>query len=141
MKRLVLFLIMCFCVFSFTFAQTTQKFVTCQVVEKKGKVELEFTQDVRYFGSDYEDFILNFKKKKKDFKDGQSVVTYLSNTWGWILCGNPIPLKKGMMWTMKHEVNGNGVNFVHNMRTIEGNKRYYNRNTDDLYYYDGSETH
>lgn len=140
MKRLVLTLVMCLAILC-GFAQTTQKFAVCTVIEKKGKVELEFSQDVKYLGADYEETILNFKKKKKDFKDGQSVVSYLSDSWGWILCGNPTPLKKGTMWTMKHEVNASSLNFVRNMRTLEGSRRYYNQR-DDLYFdYDGSESH
>lgn len=142
MKRLIVLLTMCLGMFGMTFAQTTQKFVTCQIIEKKGKVELEFSQDVKCLGTDYEHIILNFKKKKKKFKDGQSAVSYLSDSWGWILCGNPTPLKKGTMWTMKHEVNTNGLNFVGNMRMIDGSKRYYSQSRDEMYYnYDGSESH
>ena len=47
------------------------------------------------------------------------------------------------MWTLKHEIDNNIANFARNMRALElGQKLYYNRNTDDMYYdYDGSESH
>ena len=142
MKRLVLLLTICLGMFSMTFAQTTQKFAVCKVVEKKGKVEVLFSKDVTYLGTDYEKNVLYFEKKKLKFSSGLDAVSYLSDSWGWILCGNPTPLKKGTMWTMKHEVNTNGVNFVGNMRMIDGSKRYYNQSRDEMYYdYDGSESH
>ena len=142
MKRLVLLLTICLGMFSMTFAQTTQKFAVCKVVEKKRKVKVLFSKDVTYLGRDYEKNVLYFEKKKLKFSSGLDAVSYLSDSWGWILCGNPTPLKKGTMWTMKHEVNTNGVNFVGNMRMIDGSKRYYNQSRDEMYYdYDGSESH
>lgn len=138
MKRLLTFMLF-MSVFCVAFAQTNKKFAVCKVVEKKDKVEILFSKDVKYLGTDYEKNVLYFDKKKLKFSDGQEAVSYLSSSWSWILCGNPTPLKKGgMMWTLKHEIDNNIVNFVRNMRALEeGSRRYYN-----MYYdYDGYESH
>lgn len=142
MKRLIVF-ILCMGFIGIVLAQTTQKFAVCKVIEKKNKVKVEFGENVSCLGTDYEKNVLYFENKRLKFSGGQEAVSYLSDSWGWILCGNPTPLKKGTMWTMKHEVNTNSLNFVRNMRTLEGTKkRYYNRNSDEVYFdYDGSESH
>lgn len=144
MKRLVLLLTICLGMFSMTFAQTTQKFAVCKVVEKKGKVEVLFSKDVTYLGTDYEKNVLYFENKKLEFSSGLDAVSYLSASWSWILCGNPTQLKKGaIMWTLKHEIDSNIANFVRNMKVMEeAQKRYYNQSRDEMYYdYDGSESH
>ena len=144
MKRLILFLVLLLGVFTLSLAQNNKKFAVCKIVEKKNKVEVLFSQDVKYLGTDYEKNVLYFEGKKLEFSDGQSAVSYLSASWSWILCGNPTQLKKGaIMWTMKHEIDTNIANFTRNMRALEqAQKRYYNRNGDDVYYdYDGSESH
>jgi len=144
MKRLVFLFVLVFGIFTFAFAQSNKKFAVCKVVEKKNKVEVLFSQDVKYLGSDYEKNVLYFENKKLEFNDGQSAVSYLSASWSWILCGNPTQLKKGeIMWVLKHEIDTNIANFARNMRALEeAQKRYYNRNSDDIYYdYDGSESH
>lgn len=144
MKRLILFLVLLLGVFTLSLAQNNKKFAVCKIIEKKNKVEVLFSQDVKYLGTDYEKNVLYFEGKKLEFSDGQSAVSYLSASWSWILCGNPTQLKKGaIMWTMKHEIDTNIANFTRNMRALEqAQKRYYNRNGDDVYYdYDGSESH
>ena len=144
MKRLIIFLVLLLGVFTLSLAQNNKKFAVCKIIEKKNKVEVLFSQDVKYLGTDYEKNVLYFEGKKLEFSDGQSAVSYLSASWSWILCGNPTQLKKGaIMWTMKHEIDTNIANFTRNMRALEqAQKRYYNRNGDDVYYdYDGSESH
>lgn len=144
MKRLIVLLIICLGMFSMTFAQSAKKFAVCKVVEKKGKVEVLFSKDVTYLGTDYEKNVLYFENKKLEFSSGLDAVSYLSASWSWILCGNPTQLKKGaIMWTLKHEIDSNIANFVRNMKVMEeAQKRYYNQSRDEMYYdYDGSESH
>lgn len=122
--------------YSMTFAQTEKKFAVCKVIEKKNKVKVEFSDDVKYLGTDYEKNVLYDNKKKMEFRDGQSAVSYLSASWSWILCGNPTQLKDGeILWVLKHEIDNNIANFVRNMRALEeGEKRYYTRTrNDDMY--------
>lgn len=144
MKRLVLLLTLCLGMFSMTFAQSAKKFAVCKVIEKKGKVEVLFSQDVRYLGTDYEKNVLYFDNKRLKFSDGQEAVSYLSASWSWVLCGNPTQLKGGaIMWTMRHEIENNIANFARNMRALElGHKRYNSRNSDEVYYdYADTESH
>lgn len=143
MKKVFLLAIMCLAM-ACSFAQSGKKFAVCKVIEKKGKVEVLFSKDVTYLGTDYEKNVLYFENKRLEFSSGLDAVSYLSASWSWILCGNPTQLKKGaIMWTLKHEIDNNIANFARNMRALElGQKLYYNRNTDDMYYdYDGSESH
>lgn len=143
MKKVFLLAIMCLAM-ACSFAQSVNKFAVCKVVEKKGKVKVLFSKNVTYLGTDYKKNVLYFEKKKLEFSSGLDAVSYLSASWSWILCGNPTQLKKGaIMWTLKHEIDNNIANFARNMRALElGQKLYYNRNTDDMYYdYDGSESH
>lgn len=143
MKKVFLLTIMCLAM-TCSFAQSGKKFAVCKVIEKKGKVEVLFSKDVTYLGTDYEKNVLYFENKRLEFSSGLDAVSYLSASWSWILCGNPTQLKKGtIMWTLKHEIDNNIANFARNMRALElGQKLYYNRNTDDMYYdYDGSESH
>ena len=127
MKRLVLLLALCLGMYSVSCAQTEKKFAVCKVIEKKNKVKVEFSDDVKYLGTDYEKNVLYDNKKKMEFRDGQSAVSYLSASWSWILCGNPTQLKDGeILWVLKHEIDNNIANFVRNMRALEeGEKRYY----------------
>lgn len=143
MKRLALFLVLVFGAFAFAFAQSNKKFAVCKIVEKKNKVEVLFSQDVKYLGTDYEKNVLYFDNKKLKFSDGQEAVSYLSASWSWILCGNPTQLRNGaIMWTMKHEIDSNIANFTRNMRALEeAQRRYYNRNGDDMYYDDNGGSH
>lgn len=136
MKRLVLLLALCLGMYSVSCAQTEKKFAVCKVIEKKNKVKVEFSDDVKYLGTDYEKNVLYDNKKKMEFRDGQSAVSYLSASWSWILCGNPTQLKDGeILWVLKHEIDNNIANFVRNMRALEeGEKRYYQRTrNDDMY--------
>lgn len=136
MKRLVLLLTLCLGMYSVSCAQTEKKFAVCKVIEKKNKVKVEFSDDVKYLGTDYEKNVLYDNKKKMEFRDGQSAVSYLSASWSWILCGNPTQLKDGeILWVLKHEIDNNIANFVRNMRALEeGEKRYYQRTrNDDMY--------
>lgn len=136
MKRLVLLLALCLGMYSVSCAQTEKKFAVCKVIEKKNKVKVEFSDDVKYLGTDYEKNVLYDNKKKMEFRDGQSAVSYLSASWSWILCGNPTQLKDGeILWVLKHEIDNNIANFVRNMRALEeGEKRYYTRTrNDDMY--------
>ena len=136
MKRLVLLLALCLGMYSVSYAQTEKKFAVCKVIEKKNKVKVEFSDDVKYLGTDYEKNVLYDNKKKMEFRDGQSAVSYLSASWSWILCGNPTQLKDGeILWVLKHEIDNNIANFVRNMRALEeGEKRYYQRTrNDDMY--------
>ena len=122
--------------YSVSCAQTEKKFAVCKVIEKKNKVKVEFSDDVKYLGTDYEKNVLYDNKKKMEFRDGQSAVSYLSASWSWILCGNPTQLKDGeILWVLKHEIDNNIANFVRNMRALEeGEKRYYTRTrNDDMY--------
>lgn len=136
MKRLVLLLALFLGMYSVSCAQTEKKFAVCKVIEKKNKVKVEFSDDVKYLGTDYEKNVLYDNKKKMEFRDGQSAVSYLSASWSWILCGNPTQLKDGeILWVLKHEIDNNIANFVRNMRALEeGEKRYYQRTrNDDMY--------
>lgn len=144
MKRLIVLLTICLGIFNMTFAQSAKKFAVCKVVEKKNKVEVLFSSDVRYLGTEYEKNVLYFDNQKLKFSSGQEAVSYLSSSWSWIMCGNPIQLKDGaIMWTLKHEIDNNIANFARNMRALEeGRKRYYNQRKDEMYYdYDGVESH
>ena len=78
MKRLVLLLTMCLGMFSMTFAQSAKKFAVCKVIEKKNKVEVLFSSDVKYLGTEYEKNVLYFDNKKLKFSGGQEAVSYLS---------------------------------------------------------------
>ena len=49
---------MCLGMFTATFAQSTKKFAVCKVIEKKDKVDVLFSQDVKYLGTDYEKNVL-----------------------------------------------------------------------------------
>ena len=136
MKRLVLLLALCLGMYSVSCAQTEKKFAVCKVIEKKNKVKEKFSDDVKYLGTDYEKNVLYDNKKKMEFRDGQSAVSYLSASWSWILCGNPTQLKDDeILWVLKHEIDNNIANFVRNMRALEeGEKRYYQRTrNDDMY--------
>ena len=126
-----------------SFAQSGKKFAVCKVIEKKGKVEVLFSKDVTYLGTDYEKNVLYFENKRLEFSSGLDAVSYLSASWSWILCGNPTQLKKGaIMWTLKHEIDSNIANFARNMKVLEeAQKRYYNQRDDIYFDYGGSESH
>lgn len=150
MKHLVFLLAMCLGMSTTTFAQSKKKFAVCKVIEKakkngKVKVKVTFSKDVRYIGGrEYEKNVLFDDKEILEFEDGQEAVSYLSDSWSWILCGNPTQLKKGKtMWTLRHEVDNNVSNYVRNMRTLEmSGQRYYTRHNDDMYFgYDVGDSH
>lgn len=135
MKRVALSIIISILCFSFVAAQEQTHYATCKVIEKDKKVKVEFSQDVKFLGVDYEKTVMYFDKKKLSFTDGNEVVSYLSASWGWVLCGNPVNLKdKGTMWTMKHEVDKNIVNFTRNLRALEEGERRYTKKQDEVYY-------
>lgn len=142
MKRVFLLTIMCLAM-ACSFAQGGKKFAVCKVIEKKGKVEVLFSKDVTYLGTDYEKNVLYFENKRLEFSSGLDAVSYLSASWSWILCGNPTQLKKGaIMWTLKHEIDSNIANFARNMKVLEeAQKRYYNQRDDIYFDYGGSESH
>ena len=142
MKKVFLLTIMCLAM-ACSFAQSVNKFAVCKVVEKKGKVKVLFSKNVTYLGTDYKKNVLYFEKKKLNFDSGIDAVSYLSDSCGWILCGNPTPLKKGaIMWTLKHEVEANSLNYVRNARTLEDGRKHYYNQRDDIYFdYGGSESH
>lgn len=144
MKRLVLFLMMCLGLSFVAFPQNNDKFASCMVIEKKNKVEVKFSPEVKYLGTNYEKNVLYEGRKKLKFNDGQSAVSYLSASWSWILCGNPTQLEDGeIMWVLKHEIDNNIANYVRNMRALEtARKRYYNNNSDEVYiYFDYDDSH
>ena len=126
MKKIILVLTMCLLGLCRTMAQ--EHYATCKVIEENGKVKFEFSPEIRYLGNDYERTIIYFDKKKLSFTDGNEAVSYLSTSWGWMLCGNPIQLEDGsIMWIMRHEIDKNIVNFTRNVRAFEeGQRRYYN---------------
>lgn len=142
MKKVFLLAIMCLAM-ACSFAQSGKKFAVCKVIEKKGKVEVLFSKDVTYLGTDYEKNVLYFENKRLEFSSGLDAVSYLSASWSWILCGNPTQLKKGaIMWTLKHEIDSNIANFARNMKVLEeARKRYYNQRDDIYFDYGGSESH
>lgn len=142
MKKVFLLAIMCLAM-ACSFAQSGKKFAVCKVIEKKGKVEVLFSKDVTYLGTDYEKNVLYFENKRLEFSSGLDAVSYLSASWSWILCGNPTQLKKGaIMWTLKHEIDSNIANFARNMKILEeARKRYYNQRDDIYFDYGGSESH
>ena len=142
MKKVFLLTIMCLAM-TCSFAQNGKKFAVCKVIEKKGKVEVLFSKDVTYLGTDYEKNVLYFENKRLEFSSGLDAVSYLSASWSWILCGNPTQLKKGaIMWTLKHEIDSNIANFARNMKVLEeAQKRYYNQRDDIYFDYGGSESH
>lgn len=112
-----------------------EHYATCKVVERNNKVYFEFSKEIKYLGTDYEKTIIYFGNKKLSFTDGQEAVSYLSSSWGWELCGNPIQLKDDtIMWTMKHKVERGIVNFRRNIEAIEEGRRRYSANSDDAYY-------
>lgn len=113
----------------------TGEFVTCKVVEKKGKVKIEFGQDVTYLGTNYVKDILYFDNKKVKFGNGEEAIACLSASHGWILTGTPVRLEDdAIMWVLKHELNRHAVNSTRNVRALgrEG-RRYYNEE-DDIYF-------
>lgn len=142
MKKVFLLAIMCLAM-ACSFAQSGKKFAVCKVIEKKGKVEVLFSKDVTYLGTDYEKNVLYFENKRFEFSSGLDAVSYLSASWSWILCGNPTQLKKGaIMWTLKHEIDSNIANFARNMKVLEeAQKRYYNQRDDIYFDYGGSKSH
>lgn len=142
MKKVFLLAIMCLAM-ACSFAQSGKKFAVCKVIEKKGKVEVFFSKDVTYLGTDYEKNVLYFENKRFEFSSGLDAVSYLSASWSWILCGNPTQLKKGaIMWTLKHEIDSNIANFARNMKVLEeAQKRYYNQRDDIYFDYGGSKSH
>lgn len=133
MKKFILVLTMCL---SYVFGAMAQEhYATCKVIEEKNKVKFEFSKEVKYLGSDYEKTIMYFDKKKLSFTDGNEDVSYLSASWGWVLCGNATQLKGGaVMWTMRHEIDKNIVNFTRNVRAFEEGQRRYGNRRDEVYY-------
>lgn len=118
---------------SWCFAQT--HYATCKVIEKDHHVKVEFSKEAKFLGVDYEKTVMYFDNKKVSFTDGNEAVSYLSASWGWVLCGNPVNLKSnGIMWTLKHEVDKNVVNFTRNMRALEEGERRYGNKQDEVYY-------
>lgn len=111
-----------------------EHYATCKVVERNNKVYFEFSKEVKYLGADYEKTIIYFDNKKLSFTDGQEAVSYLSSSWGWVLCGNPIQLKDDtIMWTMKHKVERSIVNLQRNLNALEEGRKRYAPNYDDTY--------
>ena len=113
----------------------TGEFATCEVVENKGKVKLEFTENTRKLGSNYIEEVVYFGKKKHEFKNAEAAITYLTASHGWILTGSEVQLKKkSTMWVLKHEISTSAVNSTRNVRALgrEG-RRYYNEE-DDIYF-------
>ena len=133
MKKSILVLTMCLLAFCGAMAQ--EHYATCKIIEDKGKVRFEFSPETRYLGNEYEKTIIYFDKKKLSFTDGNEAVSYLSESFGWVLCGNPTQLKGGsIMWIMRHEIDRNIVNFTRNVRAFEEGQRRYRNNQDDIYY-------
>lgn len=133
MKRFILVLIMC--LFGLFEAMAQEHYAICKVIEENNKVKIEFSSETRYLGNDYEKTIMYFDKKKLSFISGDEAVSYLSTSWGWVLCGNPIQLKNGsIMWVMRHEVDKSIVNFNRNIRAFEQAQRKYQNRQDEIYY-------
>lgn len=125
------------CLLSAVSVTAQDHYATCKVVERKQKVKFEFTKEVKYLGSDYEKTIIFFRGKRMSFNDGQEAVAYLSASWGWVLCGNPVQLKDGAtIWVMRHEVDKNIVNYTQNVRAYEeSRKRYGDKDNGSFSYY------
>lgn len=138
MKKVLTFLIICLIGIVTAQAQTNSThYAHCKVFETKHKVVIEFSDEVRFLGKEYETIVMYVGKKRLEFTDGNEAVSYLSASWGWVLCGNPIQTKKGTMWTLRHEVDNNIVNFQRNVRFLEQAERQRAKRqstyTDDLY--------
>ena len=133
MKRLLLILFVGISVSS-SFAQS-KKYAICKVIETCHKVSVEFSDEVKYLGENYAQYVLYTNDNKKiRFKDGQTLVSYLTSTWGWDLSGNPVELKGGgMMWTLKHDVDESIANFNRSMEVLQMGERLYGRKNDDVY--------
>jgi hypothetical protein len=109
-------------------------FATCKVLERNHKVHVEFTDEIKYLGSNYEKTVMYFSNKKQEFSDGQAAVSYLWSARGWELCGNPIPLKNGaIMWVLRHRLDGNIVNFRRNVDAFNRGQKAYGKTQDEVY--------
>lgn len=138
MKRLltiVLFTIICGCV-----SAQESAYAICKVLQPpEGYTKVEFSEQTKYLTTEesYEKMLFTFDGKKVEILKGEDVVSYLTSSWGWELCGNPIETKKGIMWTLRHEVDIGIVNFE---RDKELMKRQEELRNDQMYqrYYEDS---
>lgn len=111
-----------------------EHYAFCKVLEKDQKVKIEFSKEVKYLGNEYEKTIVFFNDKRLSFTDGQEAVSYLSSSWGWELCGDVTQLKDGaVMWTMRHQIDKNTVNFEQNLRALQYAKKRYTERQDEVY--------
>lgn len=121
--------------FSCVLMSAQERYAVCKVIEKNHKVLFEFICEDN---EDYEKKVISFRGKKLRFNDGQKAVSYLSESWGWVVSGNPIQLnKKETIWVLHHEVDKkNGITYTQNVRSIDGGqKRYGEREVSSNTYY------
>jgi len=133
MRKLIILMVCVMGMCQMCFSQTTKKYAYCKVIECKNRVDITFTDEVRYLGVNYERMVLFADNRRLEFVDGQDAVSYLSTSWSWELSGNPTQLRgDAIMWVLKHEIDYNTANFNRNMKALEEGYRRYG--DDDMYY-------